>query len=154
MLNFLLPDTLDLAGSGRARQARWALSTLIIAAPIYGGLLWWMDRDLARHPFKRVSGVRVVALGLMLTVAAMTFACDAVYTVYALLNGELTLRFALKAVTVALVAGGVMISLTGLFFDGTALPMIAAIALCAVGALALALMTLGRITRAQTVPAA
>ncbi|WP_386681292.1 multidrug effflux MFS transporter [Loktanella sp. R86503] len=53
--------------------------------------------------------------------------------------------------TLQMVAGGVMIALTGLFFDGTALPMVAAIALCAVLALALALMTLGRVARVQPV---
>ena len=47
--------------------------------------------------------------------------------------------------TLQMVTGGVMIVLTGLFFDGTALPMIAAIALCAVSALALALPTLSRV---------
>ena len=51
--------------------------------------------------------------------------------------------------TLQMLAGGVMITLTGLFFDGTALPMVAAIAFCAVGALALALLTLGRVARSQ-----
>ncbi|MFZ3581252.1 multidrug effflux MFS transporter [Loktanella sp. DJP18] len=52
--------------------------------------------------------------------------------------------------TLQMVAGGVMIALTGLFFDGTALPMVAAIALCAVAALGLALLTLGRVAVAPT----
>ncbi len=52
--------------------------------------------------------------------------------------------------TLQMVAGGVMIVLTGLFFDGTALPMVAAIALCAVAALVLVLLTLGRVARSQT----
>lgn len=51
--------------------------------------------------------------------------------------------------TLQMVAGGVMISLTGLFFDGTALPMVAAIALCAVVALGLALLVLPRLATAQ-----
>lgn len=55
--------------------------------------------------------------------------------------------------TLQMVAGGVVIALTGLFFDGTALPMVAAIALCAVSALVLALLTLGRVARSQTQPA-
>lgn len=55
--------------------------------------------------------------------------------------------------TLQMLTGGVMIALTGLFFDGTALPMVAAIALCAVCALALALATLGRVARSQTTPA-
>ena len=47
--------------------------------------------------------------------------------------------------TLQMVAGGVMISLTSLFFDGTALPMVAAIALCAVCAMTLALLVLPRL---------
>jgi DHA1 family bicyclomycin/chloramphenicol resistance-like MFS transporter len=37
-----------------------------------------------------------------------------------------------------------MIVIVSAFFDGTALPMVAAIAACAVGALTLAWLTLGR----------
>lgn len=44
--------------------------------------------------------------------------------------------------TLQMVAGGALVVITGAFFDGTALPMIAAIALCAVLALILALRTL------------
>ncbi|HEX9463150.1 MAG TPA: multidrug effflux MFS transporter [Alphaproteobacteria bacterium] len=44
--------------------------------------------------------------------------------------------------TLQMVAGGVMIVIVSLVFDGTAFPMVTTIALCAVGALALALMTL------------
>ncbi|MBS1303537.1 multidrug effflux MFS transporter [Loktanella sp. SALINAS62] len=56
--------------------------------------------------------------------------------------------------TMQMLAGGVMIAVTGLFFDGTATPMVAAIALCAVIALGLALVTLNRITPAPATPAA
>lgn len=44
--------------------------------------------------------------------------------------------------TLQMVTGGVMVAITGLFFDGTAVPMIAAIALCAVCAMIVALRTL------------
>ena len=44
--------------------------------------------------------------------------------------------------TLQMVTGGAMIVLVSLFFDGTALPMVTAIALCASGALVLALITL------------
>ena len=47
--------------------------------------------------------------------------------------------------TLQMLAGGVMIGVTGLFFDGTATPMIAAIALCAVGAFVLSRLTLPRL---------
>ena len=46
--------------------------------------------------------------------------------------------------TLQMVTGGVMIVVVSLFFDGTALPMVTTIALCAVGAFILARLTLRR----------
>jgi DHA1 family bicyclomycin/chloramphenicol resistance-like MFS transporter len=46
--------------------------------------------------------------------------------------------------TLQMVMGGIMIVVVSLFFDGTTLPMVTTIALCAVGALALGVVTLGR----------
>ena len=46
--------------------------------------------------------------------------------------------------TLQMVLGGLMIVVTSKFFDGTALPMVTIIALCAAGALVLAWLTLGR----------
>jgi len=46
--------------------------------------------------------------------------------------------------TLQMVAGGVMIVIVSLMFDGTSLPMVGAIAACAVGALALSLVSLRR----------
>ena len=109
LLEYLLPDLLDGSAGGRGRTARWALATLIVAAPVYGALVRWIDRDIARNPHKRASGIRRAALGLMLSLAGIVLACDAVVTVFTLLNGELTLRFVLKALTVAVVAAGVLL---------------------------------------------
>lgn len=47
--------------------------------------------------------------------------------------------------TLQMVAGGVMVTATGPFFDSTALPMIAAIAACALLTLVVALVTLPRV---------
>jgi DHA1 family bicyclomycin/chloramphenicol resistance-like MFS transporter len=44
--------------------------------------------------------------------------------------------------TLRLAAGAIMIGLVSVFFDGTTLPMVGAIAFCAAGALALARLTL------------
>jgi DHA1 family bicyclomycin/chloramphenicol resistance-like MFS transporter len=44
--------------------------------------------------------------------------------------------------TLQMVTGGIMIVVVSLFFDGSALPMVATIALCAVGAFALSALTL------------
>ena len=50
--------------------------------------------------------------------------------------------------TLQMVTGGAMVVLAGLFFDGTAVPMVAAIVLCALFALVLALRTLAIMDRA------
>jgi MFS transporter, DHA1 family, multidrug resistance protein len=54
--------------------------------------------------------------------------------------------------TLQMITGGIMIVVVSLFFDGTAFPMVAIIALCAVGALALSVVTLYRGEPAHTVP--
>lgn len=54
--------------------------------------------------------------------------------------------------TLQMITGALMIVLVGIFFDGTALPMVAGIAGCAVGATILTYLTLGR-PRAATAPA-
>jgi DHA1 family bicyclomycin/chloramphenicol resistance-like MFS transporter len=46
--------------------------------------------------------------------------------------------------TLQMVTGGIMIVIVSLFFDGTAVPMVATIALCALGAFVLSRVTLGR----------
>jgi MFS transporter, DHA1 family, multidrug resistance protein len=46
--------------------------------------------------------------------------------------------------TLQMVTGGIMIVIVSLFFNGTALPMVATIALCAIGAFALSVVTLRR----------
>lgn len=46
--------------------------------------------------------------------------------------------------TLQMIAGGAMIAVASLFFDGTALPMVAIIALCGVGAFVLSVLTLRR----------
>ncbi len=58
--------------------------------------------------------------------------------------------------TLQMVSGAVMVGLLGLFSDGTALPMVAAIALCGVLTITLTALTLGRrsVPRPVDVPAA
>ena len=46
--------------------------------------------------------------------------------------------------TLQMLAGGMMIAVVSVFFDGTAFPMVTTIALCAIGALVLANVTPGR----------
>lgn len=47
--------------------------------------------------------------------------------------------------TIQMVAGGVVVAISGLFFDGTAFPMVARIAVCGLATLSLSLLILSRV---------
>ncbi|RED11786.1 DUF5671 domain-containing protein [Pontivivens insulae] len=87
-----------------ASSARWALAIIVVAAPIYGLLVRWTDRDVMRNPVKRTAGVRRFAIGLTMLISAAVFVGDLVFVVYSFLQGDVTIAFLLKALVVAAVA--------------------------------------------------
>jgi len=84
---------------------RWSLSSLIVAFPVFLYLSWTTDREMARDPVKRASKVRRWLTYLTLFVSACALIGDVTTLVYNALGGELTIRFALKVLTVGLIAG-------------------------------------------------
>jgi hypothetical protein len=89
-----------------ARQSiRWAISWLIVAFPVFLYLSWLTERDIARDPMKRASKVRRWLTYLTLFSAACALLGDVATLVYNVLGGELTVRFLLKVLTVAFIAG-------------------------------------------------
>jgi hypothetical protein len=86
---------------------RWSTAALLIAFPVF---LWLSRRAYLaarRDPEKRTSKVRKWLTYLTLFVAATALLCDLITLVYYLLGGELTVRFLLKVLTIAAVAGAV-----------------------------------------------
>lgn len=86
---------------------RWSMAALIIAFPVFAFVARRVARDVARHPIKRLSPVRRWLTYLTLFVAATALIGDTTTLVYNLLGGELTLRFVLKVLVVAFIAGGI-----------------------------------------------
>jgi len=107
--NLAFPDPAamhDFAES--ARQAiRFSVASLIIAFPIFLYLSLLIGRSIKRDPSKRASKVRKWLTYMTLFVAAAVIIGDMTALVYNFLGGELSLRFALKVVTVAVIAGGI-----------------------------------------------
>ncbi|MCC7265015.1 MAG: hypothetical protein IT369_21060 [Candidatus Latescibacteria bacterium] len=103
-----LPDpALGDADLYRREASRWSVSFLVIAFPVF----LYTTRNLARaatiDPAKRGSKVRRWLTYLTLFLAAGTLVGDCTALVFNLLSGELTLRFVLKALIVAALAGGI-----------------------------------------------
>ena len=108
-INLGFPDAAESIGYGEsARQAiRFSVASLIIAFPIFLYLSLLIGRAIRRDPSKRASKVRKWLTYMTLFVAAGVIIGDLTALVYSFLGGELSPRFALKVVTVGVIAGGI-----------------------------------------------
>jgi len=107
--NLAFPDPAalyDAANSAR-EGIRFSVASLVIAFPIFLYLSLLIGRSIKRDPSKRASKVRKWLTYMTLFIAAAVIIGDLTALVYNFLGGELSLRFALKVVTVAAIAGGI-----------------------------------------------
>ena len=86
---------------------RWSVSLLVVTFPVFLFVSRLIHREVARDPSRRASKVRRWLTYLTAFVAAGVLMGDVTTLVYNLLGGELTVRFILKALTVAAIAGTV-----------------------------------------------
>ena len=88
-------------------QIRGAIAGLIVGTPIF----LWLARILLKarknNPALQRSRIRKWLIYISLVIAGAILVGDAIALVYSFLNGELTLRFALKALVVAAIAGSI-----------------------------------------------
>jgi len=111
LLDYRLPDAADLGNSLRdysiGPSIRFSTASVIIALPLYLWVARLLARAVSRDPLKRLSPVRRWLTYLTLFLATNTLVCDTITLVYNLLGGELTLRFVLKVVVAAVIAGAI-----------------------------------------------
>ena len=107
LIEVLLPDPADpdyriqrLAGS-----MRWSVATLLVAYPAFAFVAHRIGREVALDPSRRLSAVRRWLTYLTLFIAAAVLIGDLITLVYNLLGGDLSLRFVLKVLVVAAIAG-------------------------------------------------
>ncbi|KGQ18098.1 hypothetical protein LF41_1452 [Lysobacter dokdonensis DS-58] len=109
LLNRSLPDAADALrqyGYSTSRM-RWSTASIIIALPVFLWMARLVARQVTRDPLARLSPVRRWLTYLTLFLAAMTLIGDMITLVNNLLAGDLTLRFLLKVLVVAVVAGSI-----------------------------------------------
>jgi hypothetical protein len=110
IVNHYVPDpaaptwSREIAGA----SIRWAIAMLIVAAPVFFGVTWHLRREFERTPEKLQLRSRRWLTALTLFVAALIAIGDLVTVVHTFLQGELTLRFVLKALVVLVIAGAVL----------------------------------------------
>lgn len=107
--NLLFPDIVDYglgAGLGAVMERiRWAIASLIVIFPLYVLTTRYLHRLYDREPEKRNLKTRKWLLYFTLFVSAVIIAGDLVSLVNNFLQGELTVRFFLKVLTIMFVAG-------------------------------------------------
>lgn len=109
LINHAFPDPADPQYSVQRLGAsiRWATASVIIAFPVFLFVARHLSRELARNPVKRLSAVRRWLTYLTLFLAAVVLVGDMITLVYNVLGGELTVRFGLKVLVAAAIAGSI-----------------------------------------------
>ncbi|RXR05962.1 DUF5671 domain-containing protein [Pseudoxanthomonas composti] len=109
LINYAFPDasTYDAPWTRGHQSMRWSVAWILIAYPVFLLVARKLSRELAHSPVKRLSAVRRWLTYLTLFIAATTLISDMAVLVFNVLGGELSVRFVLKVVVVAAIAGGI-----------------------------------------------
>jgi hypothetical protein len=105
---FYDPSSSTFVYGGWQSGVRWAIARLVIALPVFLLASYWAVRAIRTDPSQASSPVRRWLTYIAMFVAVGIIIADLVTLIAYLLSGETTVRFLLKVVTVALVAGGVL----------------------------------------------
>ncbi len=87
---------------------RASLAALIISFPIFLILWHFLLREVRRYPEKAKGAIRRWLGYLSLFVGAVTLSADAITFIYYLFEGQLTVRFLLKVISLFLIAGSLV----------------------------------------------
>jgi hypothetical protein len=109
IINRWLPDPIEMnyIYESTASALRMGTSALVVAFPIFLWMSFILDKATKQDPDKRNSKVRKWLTYITLFAAAGVIIGDAISLVYSFLQGELTLRFILKVLTIGGIAGSI-----------------------------------------------
>ncbi len=105
-INVWFPSEFESYGDPYSGTIRFAIASLIVVFPLYIWLTRILHQDLRQSPEKKELWVRRWMVFLTLFVAGVTIAIDLIALINTFLEGDLTTRFALKALTILVVLGG------------------------------------------------
>ncbi len=108
IINVQFPDPALFYYQGSYDAMRNAIASLIVVWPVFLLMSRFIHKDISAHHEKADIWVRRWLTYLTIFVAAVTMIIDLITLINTFLNGELTLPFVLKALTVVLVAGAVL----------------------------------------------
>ncbi|MDD5071635.1 MAG: DUF5671 domain-containing protein [Patescibacteria group bacterium] len=115
IINKNIPDVLNLyQGRFSPSQLKFAISALIISAPIFYICLWRIYKSLLSGALDKDSGIRKWLTYFILLISSVVMLGWLIGTINSFLDGELTTKFILKAITAIFIAAAVF---TFYFYD-------------------------------------
>lgn len=108
LIDMWLPDPDSPMGPWQVTSLRWSVSVLVVVLPLFLWLHHRADRAARDDPGQRRAPLRARFGAITLVLAALVLLGAAIAVVFAVLNGDMTARFAAKAGLVLLVAAIVM----------------------------------------------
>jgi hypothetical protein len=105
-INLAYPDDLNYGERTPYVESgiRWATAALIVSFPVFLFTAWKTGKEVAADPTRRNSAIRKWLTYMTLLVAAAALVGDGITLVYNLLSGDITTRFVLKVLIVAVIA--------------------------------------------------
>lgn len=85
-------------------DVRLAIASLVVMYPLYLVLSWRVAKDISKFLYKRDLGIRKIMIYATLFITVCTLIGTLVSLIYNYLGGDLSTRFALKAITVFVVS--------------------------------------------------
>ena len=108
IINIYIPDVAMPERPTYSRNLiRWSIASLIVVFPIYVLVMRFLNKDVRAFTEKAELKIRKWLLNLTLFLAAIVIISDLISLIYNFLQGELTLRFFLKIITIFVIASGV-----------------------------------------------
>lgn len=110
IINKYISDSLDqFSGQFSADSLKFAISALIIAAPIYYLVMRQIQKNLSAGELDKESAVRKWLTYFILFIAACITLGWFIALVNSFLNGELTFKFILKVITVTVITASIFV---------------------------------------------
>lgn len=105
IINKKIIDSLINAPGDFSQDAlKFAISAIIIAAPIYFVMAWLINKNILAGKLEKESGVRKWLTYFILLISAVVMIGWLIGTINSFLNGELSLKFILKSLTSILIS--------------------------------------------------
>ncbi len=108
LINLSLPQPGEIA-QYFIESLRYGIASVIVAFPIFLFMGKVVSRENLRNPGQRISPVRRWLTYLTLFVASVSIVTDLIALIVRFLEGDITPRFGLKVIVVAVLAGGAFI---------------------------------------------